>query len=183
MSIGKSRLMIIGSNTDHAEPPMSYHLGAFAFKFKVMNREIKFRIWDIYKKCFIPINKYGIITSDFGAFGAMTNDWEDYKEGEFFYKHSQIASQYTGLKDKNGKEIYEGDVLDWNSTIVECKWEKQACAFWINWKRKVDYKNEKVNHYDFMSATFSDGETYINETMEVIGNIYENPDLLPNTNN
>jgi len=34
MSIGKSRLMIIGSNTDHAEPPMSYHLGAFAFKFK-----------------------------------------------------------------------------------------------------------------------------------------------------
>lgn len=88
------------------------------------------------------------------------------------------SQQYTGLKDKNGKEIYEGDVLDWNSTIVECKWEKQACAFWINWKRKVDYKNEKVNHYDFMSATFSDGETYINETMEVIGNIYENPNLL-----
>jgi len=166
--------MIIGSNTDHAEPPMSYHLGAFAFKFKVMNREIKFEILVRHKQSGNTFKD--VLTLD--ELLARNGCYYNPSIQEIVYKR-----QYTGLKDKNGKEIYEGDVLDWNSTIVECKWEKQACAFWINWKRKVDYKNEKVNHYDFMSATFSDGETYINETMEVIGNIYENPDLLHNTNN
>ena len=103
-------------------------------------REIKFRAWDKDLK----------------------------KLTEPFYVGSQISMicepemQYTGLKDKNGKEIYEGDILrddrvdEYN--LYEIKW----------------------NEY----GTYADGledeiwEDVANDYLEVIGNIYENPELL-----
>ena len=65
MSIGKSRLMIIGSNTDHAEPPMSYHLGAFAFKFKVMEKQIEL------------LKKYGVTDYTIGNGKTTINGYLD----------------------------------------------------------------------------------------------------------
>ena len=76
--------------------------------------------------------------------------------------------QYTGLKDKNGKEIYEGDVLkntEHNFTFkVQWGMENESYAGWAgNW-------NEK----DFVSPLFNAPL----ENCEVIGNIHENPELL-----
>lgn len=88
------------------------------------------------------------------------------------------AMQFTGLLDKNGKEIYEGDILrianvkeewkhgeppfDWR--VLEVVWNK--CNFAFN------------NSVLYMPFTDYDRQTLEPYELEVIGNIYENPDLL-----
>ena len=109
-------------------------------------REIKFRVWDTQDKCqFLKRIK----TSD-----------------RFVYR------QYTGLKDKNGKEIYEGDVLRIYGSIA-----KDDPAY-------GHYEPTGVVAYHEERAGFIFQDGY-NEmlyqkmlTVEIIGNIYENPELL-----
>lgn len=108
-----------------------------------MNREIKFRAWDKEK-----MNYFDLVDTWYNA----TN----------FDRKSEIM-QYTGLKDKNGKEIYEKDII------------------------KTSPKNKVVefNHFhneDFFCKT-SDFIGFVIkdiEDCEVLGNIYENPHLLEN---
>jgi hypothetical protein len=72
--------------------------------------------------------------------------------------------QYTGLKDKNGKEIYEGDIIRYGSKwTLAVTYTTAWCAF------------ELQNPYreDFADLRHERMKTY-----EVIGNIHENPDLL-----
>ena len=123
-------------------------------------REIKFRAWDIENKVFIPTDAYAVVTTDFNAFGVMLKDWENYKEWEYFYDYSQILSQYTGLKDKNGVEIFEGDVIDYGSgRFCPITYEKN--------KFGIKFKNG-AHEGCWLDLT----------KFEVIGNIYETPELL-----
>jgi len=79
-----------------------------------------------------------------------------------------ILMQYTGLKDKNGKEIYEGDILKHpnNNTLFEIKYIKEYCGF------RAVYDRNIYNHSAIILQIGDKGQA------EIIGNIYENPELL-----
>jgi len=94
------------------------------------------------------------------------NEQEEYLELDLM--------QYTGLKDKNGKEIYEGDIVKYRYDWIHEAWE----VYWANdrwWLRNGDSDTSRVGWND-------DSETvteYIDwEKSELIGNVYENPELL-----
>ena len=111
-------------------------------------REIKFRAWDK-----LTTKMYGVEFINFA-------DFRD-KEG------STILMQYTGLKDKNGKEIYEGDIvtsLDWDGKFL-CQYDSKFACF---------------EFYDDQTDTFLGGASYGDKVplLEVIGNVYEHPELL-----
>lgn len=79
--------------------------------------------------------------------------------------------QYTGLKDKNGKEIYEGDVLTYDERITGFV-KYIGCSFIIEWVG-IDTYSDLLGWDNWRSGKTSDGSKY-----EIIGNIYENPELI-----
>ncbi|PGT05082.1 YopX family protein [Bacillus cereus] len=131
-------------------------------------REIKFRLYNKKTK-----KMYGWENlCKMPAALSILNDGEDNEKWSCFM-------QYTGLKDKNGKEIYEGDIDadDYNNLSVICYIEKYGayCAVPLELYLHEDYENEVVysHGYDcyFHNVT---PKKYLN----IIGNIYENPELL-----
>ena len=87
--------------------------------------------------------------------------------------------QYTGLKDKNGKKIYEGDILlqkdaaVWEEYIKDdgTKWSRQT-------KQKQDYKY--CVYFDNRTAQFTTTKNWLwllGQVAEIIGNIHDNPEL------
>ena len=101
------------------------------------------------------------ITVDF--FESDIYDVESYNVFEY------TVGQYTGLKDKNGKKIFEGDIVD----LLNCEY--------IPWvvdktKLKVEWCNDPTGFYPFCSY----GNYVDSEYVEVIGNIFENQELIEN---
>lgn len=126
-----------------------------------MNRERKYRVWDISHKTFLPTDVYALITSDFGAFGIMLKDWDNYKEGEYLYPNSQIQSDFTGKLDDNRKEIYECDiVVDIIGKHYSVEWNDDTCKYQLSDGSDLN-DNDRYGTY-----------------LVVIGNIYENKNLI-----
>lgn len=128
-------------------------------------REIKFRAW-VNIKLDPWLAKPDIIDS------IDLNDKTIYGNGCWCFNLTDeaVIMQYTGLEDKNGKEIYEGD-------IVTCyPGERLAYQKTVEW---ADDRPELgiTNHTGGLILCKSSSNKYI----EVIGNIYENPELLENT--
>lgn len=121
-------------------------------------REIKFRAWDKEAKKFVPIYEVGNL-----LYEIMANDKHD------IYDTFELM-QWTGLKDKNGTDIFDGDIMrlhpndlpEWNRVIT---WE--CAAFEC---RQI---HGKANFPLVFRKHLPEDEDW-----EVIGNIYSNPDLL-----
>ena len=116
-------------------------------------REIKFRAWDKNKKKMI----YDI-QSVYDSGPGPCDSFKDFLECEGYE-----IMQYTGLKDTNDTEIYEGDVVLCDGYEWEIVWDENTACF-----------NLETIHED-ICATF---DNYWSIEVEVIGSIYENPELL-----
>ena len=130
-------------------------------------REIRFRAWDG--------EQMSTFTLEIDTAGYLTTPPVPPKHFDSTKEGFKEIMQYTGLKDKNGKEIYEGDVVKWrshpNKTVEASEVRWSSHLKWILVWFADDFEREK----NYPSAKDLGG--HIN-SIEVIGNIYENPELL-----
>lgn len=83
--------------------------------------------------------------------------------------YPETVGQYTGLKDRNGKEIYEGDRIKENDMTGKVKWN--GCGFMIEWE--ADCYSDLLGWENYKRGVLSDGSSY-----EVVGNLFESPELI-----
>lgn len=128
-------------------------------------RELKFRVWSEDQKTYdykFPYNSIG----DFyvSTRGKVFSDFGNTVAPEV-RQEAFIVEQYTGLRDKNRKEIYEGDILDVSSVFVKPK------------KMVVEFSEMACGFEPFVNGC-PDCYVPIGKDVVVIGNIHENPELL-----
>lgn len=124
-------------------------------------REIKFRAWD---KALKSWTNYSIDDDLLMFYDKHAECWETDQEGERF-----ILCQYTGLKDNEDREIYEGDIV-------------KAISF-ARWIGVVKYSDENQAFiFDDLDKKYRGKSTVfmnqLDDGLKILGNIYENPELL-----
>ena len=132
-------------------------------------REIKFRAWDKNQKVMRTICNIHFNMDDKAQF--LYDD--ENKEG--YWCHSCELMQYTGLKDKNGKEIYEGDIVKYyDSTTM---W-LEANIKWLGACFGVETTENPIPLYEFLDQYIYEKTPARILEIEIIGNIHSNPELL-----
>lgn len=121
----------------------------------------KYRAWDKETKTMIDVSlidfKKGVLVGEHWKFG----------ETNFMSFDEIVIMQSTGLKDKNGKEIFEGDIVDYKGRKAVVKWHGSYASFIYRFvdelkERKSEWKPLYLAYYKF----------------EVVGNVHENKELL-----
>ena len=146
-------------------------------------REIKFRAWDTVAKQMRDWEAVKCV-----SLGTLSRHAENFvQSGE-----PAIVMQYTGLKDKNGKEIYEGDIVNSEGNIGEVIFGEYECDTghdqrnsrhtdtftFIGWHLKTRPRLDGETIVIISSWDKNDNSKTISKWSEIIGNIYENPELL-----
>lgn len=116
-------------------------------------RTLKFRIWNTKNKCF------------------YTDEHVKTNFFSFFIERmpGEPIMQYTGLLDKNGKEIYEGDIVSCEDKYGVVEYDPQQGGFIILFQ---PHNEKQKSECAYLAST------YPSPIKEIIGNIYQNPELL-----
>ena len=132
-----------------------------------MNRPIKFRVWDIKNKKFLPESYFAILGNGklIVTISGYYNDFTNTNQDDY------VVQQYTGLTDKNGNLIFDGDIVQYNQN-----------SSYDNMDFIAKWSDDKLG-FIFQSNS---GEQLVNQTphlnrfkhLEVVGNIFEHENLL-----
>ena len=121
-------------------------------------REIKFRGFNRKNGMWL----YGFYFQNRGAHFVCPDEFAEGKSWDDYEIDPETRGEYTGQKDKNGQEIYEGDVMrDVDGNTCEVIWQQESAGF-----RQYDHVLQLCDN--FIEEEFD----------EVIGNIHDNPELL-----
>lgn len=151
-------------------------------------RELKFRIWNNNHNEFIRPD-YGLIGFCYpldGRIAVLTSNGDPIEDCDI--------EQYTGLKDKNGKEIYEGDILEFDKDFDDTArryvpyFDEKLTAFGFKIYDYQDYISESGSEeFESEMSLIGEMENYereeiilYTEHISIIGNIHENHELLGN---
>lgn len=129
-----------------------------------MNRTIKFRGKSIYDEEWL----YGFlvkIEKDRYAVIPPLNDIDIGKSIGMYEVCTETIGQFTGLYDKNGKEIYEGDIIKGFDIIIEVWYSEDTACFMAEMKEPQNDMVDILGGYD-------------TARMEIIANIYDHPELI-----
>lgn len=122
-------------------------------------REIKFRAWVKDRKEIFEVILINYVTKKVTYLFERVGDLLNIRHEKF---NDTELMQYTGLKDKNGKEIYEGDIFHIGSKKILYVVEWIDCGL----------KGRQIKNKSWI------GLDYWKDDIEVIGNIYENPEVI-----
>jgi len=122
----------------------------------------RFRAWDSWRKRMSVVDRIYIDTEGVRLYDDFGEYWRDFRDAKLM--------QSTGLKDKNGKEIFEGDILAFETDDevinVNVFWDEEHALFM--------FESKKYNEQEPL-AELVENNTY---PFEIMGNIYENRELL-----
>ena len=142
-----------------------------------MSREIKFRAWlkDDKTMEFVDIIDWNFESISFSKLIPIKESNPEYDEIEVRFDEVELM-QFSGVKDRNGKEIYEGDIVKF--AVFDLTFDADENV------KKFEKRYEK-DEVIFTNGRFIAGIKYgsneslaLMQELEVVGNIYENPELL-----
>ena len=148
-----------------------------------MNSRFRFRAWHVKDgrmeyAAHLPGGEVNSIVLDLDGDALLLeeNRIEDTAKVRSFWHEDIVIMQSTGLLDKHGKLIFEGDVVRWsdgdykhpsNPRVAEVRFDPELCFFAFN-------VGESGHKFGFSNFIYKDTEKHL----EVIGNVHENPELL-----
>lgn len=139
-------------------------------------REIKFRAWDDVDEKMLYIGEETDVSFSFDSSGITAiklQDYNDYDDSNFCSLEHLKYMQYTGLKDKNDVEIYEGDVAQityLNPLTGKPVFDVYRIETQDNGLVKMIHSSGEERWHRYLHLQYKE--------VEVVGNIYENPNLL-----
>ena len=135
-----------------------------------MQRQLKFRAWDKLAKQFTYPDKgyqgHYVLT--------LNGQFQNFQNGSGGEEY--VVQQFTGLKDKNGKEIYEGDIIERKALTKTENHSYNYCHCY-----EVIYSTDEASYI----LKYGSGDDYVYlsdfiDNLEIIGNTFENSELLKN---